>query len=147
MASTTAERIAARTVTGPISLRRGAPGPCLLWTGALDRAGYGRIWHDGRADLVHRVAWTLTNGPIPPGLEIDHRCGVRACWNTNHTEPVTHRTNILRSTNHVALLAARTHCCRGHLLAGNNLRRRPNGTRECIPCRRLRAANPERTAA
>lgn len=148
--ATTAERIAARTTLGPISLRHGAPGPCHLWTGALDSSGYGRIWHEGRAVRVHRIAWELEHGPIPPGLELDHRCGIRACWNTDHTEPVDHRTNILRSTNHVARLAAATHCIRGHHLSGDNLRIRPNGTRQCIPCTRIRAAsatNPERTAA
>jgi hypothetical protein len=148
--ATVAERIAARTVTGPISLRRGAPGPCLLWTGATTPDGYGRIWADGRARRVHRVAWEAEHGPIPAGLDLDHRCGVRACCNPDHTEPVDHRTNILRSANHVAALAAKTHCCRGHELAGDNLRIRPNGTRQCIPCTRIRAAraaNPERTAA
>jgi hypothetical protein len=148
MASTIAERIAARTTTGPISLRHGAPGPCLIWAGAHDDAGYGRIWHNGRVARVHRIAWEIDNGPIPTGLELDHRCGVRDCWNPAHTEPVDHRTNILRSTNHVALLAAKTHCCRGHRLAGDNLRIRPNGTRQCRACTRARrAANPERTAA
>lgn len=147
---TTAERIAARTITGPITLRHGAPGPCLLWTGALDTSGYGRIWHDGRVHRVHRIAWEIEYGPIPPGLELDHRCAVRACWNPDHTEPVDHRTNILRSSNHVALLAAQTHCIRRHRLAGDTVRIRPNGTRQCIPCTRIRAAraaSPERTAA
>lgn len=147
--ASTAERIAARTTTGTLSLRRGAPGPCQLWTGATNRDGYGRIWADGRAATTHRIAYELTHGPIPAGLELDHRCGVRACCNPDHTEPVTHRENVLRSTNHVAELAARTHCCRGHELAGDNLIRRPNGTRQCRACRngRRAAANPERTAA
>jgi hypothetical protein len=147
--ASTAERITARTITGPISLRRDAPGPCQLWAGALDRSGYGRVWHDGAARLAHRVAYEIERGPIPAGLDLDHRCAVRACCNPNHLEPVTHRVNILRSANHVAVRAAQTHCIRGHLLAGGTVRIRPNGTRECIPCRRIRAAanTPERTAA
>jgi hypothetical protein len=153
MASTTAERITARTITGPISLRRGAPGNCLIWTGCTNDDGYGRVWADGAARLVHRVAWEIEHGPIPNGLDLDHRCGVRACWNPDHTEPVTHRVNVLRSTNHVAARARQTHCHREHELSGPNLIRRSNGTRECRACRNIRrrannaAANTERQAA
>src|SRR5690606_21541386 len=38
---------------------------CLVWTGHLNHAGYGRLWVDGRMVLAHRYAWEQENGPIP----------------------------------------------------------------------------------
>jgi hypothetical protein len=58
-------------------------GDCWLWTASI-RRGYGRIRIDGKDAVAHRVAWELTNGPIPDGLEACHRCDVRNCVNPGH---------------------------------------------------------------
>jgi hypothetical protein len=47
---------------------------CWLWTGALNRSGYGKIGDQGRTLQTHRVAWELINGQIPDGLFVCHDC-------------------------------------------------------------------------
>lgn len=62
---------------------------CWEWTGAKTK-GYGsiRISNPNRHYLVHRWVWENLVGPIPDGLELDHRCRNRACCNPDHLEPV-----------------------------------------------------------
>jgi hypothetical protein len=53
----------------------------------VDRQPYGRIGDDNGCDrivLVHRVAWELTNGPIPLGQCVLHRCDNPPCCNPKH---------------------------------------------------------------
>jgi hypothetical protein len=148
--TTTAQRFAQHVnLAGPLSLRREAPGHCHLWTGTPTAKGYGRFWLNGRNIRAHHYAYVQAHGPIPAGHEIDHLCRNRLCVNPAHLEAVTHRVNVLRSSNVAAIRAAQTHCCRGHHLAGSNLRIRPNGTRQCIACARYRRTTrpAERTAA
>jgi len=57
---------------------------CHTWHGTLNRRGYGRIKHQGRMWLAHRLAWTLKHGPIPDGMILCHRCNVRRCVNPDH---------------------------------------------------------------
>lgn len=52
---------------------------CWLWTGATNHKGYGIIMWNGRCQLVHRVAYRLTVGEIPPGKLVCHRCDTPAC--------------------------------------------------------------------
>ena len=70
-----------------------SPTGCWLWTGALDRDGYGR--HGG--SFAHRAVWEMVEGPIPAGLEMDHLCFVRCCVNPSHLEPVTRLENNRRA--------------------------------------------------
>ena len=64
-------------------LRRADNG-CLEWQGPVDE-GYGRIGiAPGRTERAHRLAWTLANGPIPPGMCIRHTCDNRRCCDLNH---------------------------------------------------------------
>ena len=50
---------------------------CLLWRAGDNLKGYGQIRIDGRNCYVHRIAYELLVGPIPPGLQVDH-CAVFA---------------------------------------------------------------------
>lgn len=68
---------------------------CLLFTGSTV-SGYGRIWADGRCQMVHRVAWESANSPIPENMQIDHLCRNRACFNVEHLEVVTKAENLSR---------------------------------------------------
>ena len=137
---TPAERFADKVNTaGPWSLRRHCPGPCHLWDGSTNEKGYGTFWADGRTVKAHRYAYEQANGPIPAGLEVDHRCRRRACVAPSHLDAVTHRVNILRSANHVAMRAAVTHCPAGHRYDQANTIRAKNGTRKCRACKNAQA--------
>lgn len=136
---TPAQRFAAKVdATGPLPLIRGVLGPCHLWTGSLNNKGYGTFWAHGHTVKAHRYAYEQANGPIPDGLEIDHRCRRRNCVAPHHLDAVTHRVNILRSANHVAARAAVTHCPTDHPYDGTNTYRAPNGTRKCRTCKNAR---------
>lgn len=67
---------------------------CWLWRGATSRGGYGEISHNGRPQPAHRVAWELTNGPIPTGMQVLHRCDVRACCRPDHLFLGSQRDNV-----------------------------------------------------
>lgn len=119
---------------------------CLEWVGSRDRAGYGRVGvgsaTDGtfRLGLVHRVAYELLVAPIPAGLQIDHLCRNRSCWNPHHLEVVTSRENTLRGKSFAARHAAQTHCHLGHPFDDVNTRIRPDGSRLCRACERTRGS-------
>lgn len=68
--------------------------PCLEWQGAKFGSGYGAFWLDGRNKRAHRVAWQLTNGPIPNGLFVLHHCDNRICVNVAHLWLGTHDDNM-----------------------------------------------------
>lgn len=83
-------------------VRRGRAGACWLWTGSVyGRPGfkYGQFvisFPDGteRHDGAHRVAWTLTRGPIPAGGYICHTCDIPLCCNPAHLFLGTHKVNM-----------------------------------------------------
>jgi hypothetical protein len=107
---------------------------CWLWRGAIQRSnGYGRFWDGERVLGAHQFIYRLTFGQIPDGLEIDHLCRVRNCVNPNHLEAVTRRINTLRGESLPARQSRKTHCDKGHPLAGANLIRRGNH-RTCRIC-------------
>jgi hypothetical protein len=66
---------------------RGAPDECWLWRAGRSM-GYGSVgWEfQGRARYVraHRAAWILTNGEIPSGLCVCHKCDTPLCCNSHH---------------------------------------------------------------
>lgn len=57
---------------------------CLTWTRSRHKWGYGFIRVDEQAQLVHRIAWELTYGPIPDGLWVLHRCDNPPCFEPTH---------------------------------------------------------------
>lgn len=67
-------------------LEKAEPEPnsgCWLWTGAINSHGYGHL-HAGRLFRVHRLAYELFVGEIPPGKWVLHKCDVRHCVNPAH---------------------------------------------------------------
>lgn len=70
---------------------------CWLWTSATTAAGYGLFRLGGRKGVVaytHRLAWELTHGPIPDGLEVCHHCDTPPCCNPDHLFLGTHSDNM-----------------------------------------------------
>lgn len=71
------ERLAFHSRRDPLS-------GCRIWHGASKGSGYGVLNFAGRPQRVHRLAWQSANGPIPPGMDICHRCDERGCINPDH---------------------------------------------------------------
>lgn len=60
-------------------------GECWLWiAGKKGRDGYGSCWFGGKPSRAHRVSWELTNGPVPDGMVVCHRCDNPPCVNPDH---------------------------------------------------------------
>ena len=107
-------------------------GNCWLWTGQLDRKGYGKGKWGNAWYGAHRKCYELVVGPIPHGLQLDHLCRVHACVRPEHLEPVTNRVNVLRGNVVTALFARPVICPRGHRYD----RIDKNGYRRCSTCAR-----------
>ena len=126
--------------------RRG-PDDCWEWLAYRQRNGYGKFGRGGRGSMTtaHRVAYELTFGPIPDGLNIDHLCRNRGCVNPSHLEAVSQRVNLLRGETN----SAKTHCVNGHEFTPENTKIESNGARRCLTCRREidRRRNRARRAA
>lgn len=126
---------------------------CWLWTGRKNNMGYGNmtltpIAGRGQVRLVHRIAYEHFVGPIPQGMQLDHLCRVRSCFNPEHLEPVTSQANTLRGAGPTAVNAAKTQCVHGHEFTQDNTYLRPGGQRECRTCRRQsRPASRERVSS
>jgi Mor family transcriptional regulator len=56
---------------------------CWEWTGARHKSGYGRVKHEAKTLLAHRVAWAVHDSD-PGDLLVLHTCDVPACCNVAH---------------------------------------------------------------
>lgn len=108
---------------------------CWEWP-STTKGGYGLMrTGPGKKDYVHRVSYRVFIGAIPDGLQIDHLCRNRACFNPVHLEPVTNQENFLRGM-HPNAVSSRTDKCRmGHALTPeNSMIRAATGDRRCREC-------------
>lgn len=57
---------------------------CWIYTGYIATNGYGKTKEKGVTVSAHRLSWELTNGPIPDGLFVCHKCDNPPCVNPYH---------------------------------------------------------------
>jgi hypothetical protein len=113
-------------------------GDCEVFTGSLNRDGYGQFWIDGKNWRAHRARWFLEGkdlGNPETHLKLDHACNNRACVRLDHLQLISQRENVLRSaTNPIAINARKTHCINGHLYTEASTGRDNAGYRYCREC-------------
>ena len=113
--------------------------PCKLWP-RTDRLGYGvrKARRLGFTTVLRHVqAWVEANGPVPEGLEIHHRCRVKACYEAEHLQALTHAENCAEDPPFVVAVWRTGRCQRDHVLNEETIYVSPRGQRRCKVCRLL----------
>lgn len=67
---------------------------CLEWPYHKGKEGYGALLAGDKARLVHRVAWTISRGPLPDITDLLHYCDNPACFRPIHLHPGSHLENM-----------------------------------------------------
>jgi len=63
------------------------PNGCWEWNAGCFSSGYGAFAISRNKKVyAHRLAWELTNGPIPEGMCVLHHCDNPKCCNAENTE-------------------------------------------------------------
>lgn len=74
---------------------RGGADGCWLWLGFINPDGYGRVTFRRRQVgykqmlRAHRFVYERLVGGVRDDMVLHHKCGVRACVNPDHLEPLT----------------------------------------------------------
>lgn len=116
------------------------PDACWPWQAHVDAAGYGRfrLGRVAGVGYAHRVAYEMTHGVLPAGLEVDHLCRYRRCVNPAHLEAVTHRENGVRGGGATARAHRDGTCVNGHSRSEHAYLRANGQMVYCRECRRER---------
>lgn len=114
------------------------PNGCLEWTGPKNSDGYGRITVNGKDEYIHRLAWTMVNGPIPEGMVIRHfKCDNPPCADLSHLRLGTHADNVadkMAKGHHPS--QKQTRCKNGHEFTPENTQQGEH-QRRCRTCHNI----------
>lgn len=109
---------------------------CILSNNNIQKTGYDRVQFKGKSWLAHRLAYTISHGPIPKGKLVLHHCDVRNCVRPKHLYAGTYKDNMkdcLERGHHPKL--NKKFCPKGHPYSGKNLIIN-EGHRRCRICSR-----------
>lgn len=67
---------------------------CWEWGLSVGKPGYGVCWINGKCHNTHRLAYSLSYGPIPGGSVVRHLCHNRKCCNPSHLAVGTQKQNM-----------------------------------------------------
>lgn len=118
---------------------------CHEWMSSKNQKGYGLYFDPATRKLIaaHRYAYKMVNGPIPPGLQVCHKCDNPRCVRHDHLflgDNSVNQKDSVSKGRHAS--TKKTHCPRGHLYTPENTYVRTSaGSRECVKCK----YNPELT--
>lgn len=118
---------------------------CWLWSGAHKEDGYGFFNAGDRKTVIpHRWSYEWFVGPIPPGLQIHHKCNTPASVNPHHLAPMTQRENMLASRTLARINKDKAHCKRGHEFTPENTLILDGARRSCRACHLIRSRESKR---
>ena len=83
------------------------PEACWIWTGPVNRQGYGRVRFNGDRYLAHQVSYKVFIGEIPEGHQVNHHCDNPPCIRPSHLYCGTQLENIKDMVNRGRGRAAR----------------------------------------
>lgn len=70
---------------------------CWLWSGATNKQGYGELGKGRRGDgniAAHRLSYEIAYGPIPPAMQVLHKCDNPGCVRPDHLFLGTQKVNL-----------------------------------------------------
>lgn len=115
---------------------------CWLWTGYLNRGGYGQITHENKVQRIHRLAYEEFVGPIEYLILHKKECPNKHCFNPEHLYDGNHSDNMqdayatVRQGSNTAN-SSKTHCPKGHEYTNENTFMKGN-SRNCRKCISIR---------
>lgn len=112
----------------------------------INRFGYRKVYLPGKpGTLVHSLVLTAFSGPRPPGMVCRHLDGDSLNNLASNLAWGTYRQNMLDRRDHgTDPNVNKTHCPRGHVYSGTNLRVNARGHRWCRTCETGRMRNRRR---
>ena len=111
---------------------------CWHWSGSTNGT-YPILRHCNRNYLAHRYSFAQFNGPLTPGLDVDHICRNKLCVNPAHLRQLTRQGNMLAIPVEIRTRNRRKPtCAKGHAYTPENTLTLRCGERVCRTCKRER---------